>query len=311
MRQSNAGGTELNTSKNNEVTDQRGKNMNIGFIGLGLMGAPMANRLLGGGHSLFIHNRTKNKAATLVAKGAVWCDSPSAVAQKTEIVCSMLTTPQVLEAVALGKNGILQAMKPSGIHVDYSTVSPVLTKRLADEYAQRGCSFIHSPVLGSVPNAADGSLLLFVGGNEEVYRKVEPVLRLFGSKIWRFERAEQATNTKLLCNFFIATMISGLAQGLVFAEKNGINPKIFLEILGNSALNAPTYQTKGALMVDNNFTPRFFVEHMLKDVNLVLESAKRSGVRMPAAEVAQELYSEAVDAGLAKEDYSAVIKVLR
>ncbi len=293
------------------VTEGKGTDMKAGFIGLGLMGTPMANRILGAGHSLFIYNRTKEKSADLIRRGAIWCDSPADVAGNSEVVCSMLSTPAVLEEVALGKDGILRGLKSGEVHADSSTVSPDLTKRLAAEYQKRGCHFLHAPVLGSVPNASDGTLLLFVGGKEDAYRKVESVLKLFGSKIWRFDSAEQATNTKLLCNFFIATMISSLAQGIVFAERNGVDPKTILEILGNSALGAPTYQVKGMSMIENNFAPRFFLAHMLKDVNLVLESAKAAGVPLPAAELAGELYSKAAEAGLEKEDYSAVIKVLR
>lgn len=285
--------------------------MNVGFIGLGLMGTPMANRILGAGHSLYIYNRTKDKAKSFIERGAVWCDSPAAAARKSDIICSMLSTPDILEKAALGKYGILDGLKKGMVHADSSTVSPELTKRLEAQYRERGCYFIHVPVLGSVPNAAEGTLLLFAGGDPAGYYKAENILKLFGSKIWKFERAEQATNTKLLCNFFIATMISSLAQGIVFAEKNGINPKIILDILGNSALGAPTYQVKGTLMIDNNFAPRFFLEHMFKDINLVLGAAKESGVQMPAAEVAHELYSRAMSAGLEKDDYSAVIKVLR
>lgn len=285
--------------------------MNIGFVGLGLMGAPMANRILGAGHTLFVYNRTKEKSSTLLEKGAVWSDSASAIAQKTEIVISMLSTPDVLEGVAVGKKGILEGANPGFIHVDCSTVSPTLTKKLHDLYRSRQCHFLHSPVLGSVPNATDGSLLLFVGGEDEAYRKAEPILKLFGSKVWKFDRVEQASNTKLLCNFFIASMISGLAQGLVFAEHNHIDPKVVLDILNHSALGAPTYQTKGALMIDNNFAPRFFLEHMLKDIRLLLESAHDSGSAMPSAEMALKLYEIATGMGLSKEDYSAVIKVLR
>lgn len=285
--------------------------MNIGFIGLGLMGAPMANRLLGGGHTLYIYNRTRDKAKSFIDKGAVWCDSPAQVAGKTEIVCSMLSTPDVLETLSVGKDGILEGIRRESVHVDFSTVSPALTKRLHEQYRKKNCYFLHSPVLGSVPNVTEGSLLLFAGGDAEAYAKVEIILRLFGSKIWRFERVEQATNTKLLCNFFIASMISGLAQGLVFAENNDIDPGIVLDILGHSSLNAPTYHTKGAQMIENNFTPRFFLEHMLKDINLLLDAAKQSNTMMPTAGVARELYSKAIDSGLAKEDYSAVIKVVR
>ena len=285
--------------------------MNVGFVGLGLMGGPMANRILGAGHTLFINNRTKERSAAFTAKGALWCDFPAEVAEKSEILISMLSTPDVLENMSLGSNGILKGAKPGFIHVDCSTVSPALTKRLHREYHSKLCHFLHSPVLGSVPNATDGSLLLFVGGEEDAYIKAQVVLKLFGSKIWRFKQVDQATNVKLLCNFFIASMISGLAQGLVFAERNSIDSKVFLDILSQSALNAQTYQTKGISMIENNFTPRFFVEHMLKDIGLVLDSAKESGAIMPTAEVAKELYAKALNSGLGKEDYSAVIKILR
>ncbi|HEY6950927.1 MAG TPA: NAD(P)-dependent oxidoreductase [Bacteroidota bacterium] len=285
--------------------------MNIGFIGLGMMGSPMATRLQRAGHTLFIYNRTKEKADAFIANGAIWCDSPAGVAEKAEAVVSMLSTPDVLETLSLGKKGILEGLGHRSVHVDCSTVSPDLTQRLHEEYTKKECHFVHSPVLGSVPNAAEGSLLLFAGGDAKAFEKVESILRCFGSKVWRFDRVEQATNTKLLCNFFIASMISGLAQGLVFAENNGIDPKTFLEILAHSALNAPTYQTKGAQMVQNNFAPRFFLEHMLKDITLLLDAAGRSKTAMPTAEIVRDLYSMAVDAGLAKEDYSAVIKVLR
>jgi 3-hydroxyisobutyrate dehydrogenase-like beta-hydroxyacid dehydrogenase len=285
--------------------------MNIGFVGLGLMGGPMANRILDAGHRLCVYNRTKEKSTPFLAKGAVWCDSPREVAQKSEILFSMLSTPDVLENTTLGKNGIVQGARPEFIHVDCSTVSPILTKRLHEQYRSMHSHFLHSPVLGSVPNATDGSLLLFVGGEDEAFVKARDILKLFGNKIWRFERVEQASNTKLLCNFFIASMISGLAQGLVFAERNSIDPKVFLDILSQSALNAPTYQTKGKSMIENSFAPRFFVEHMLKDINLLLDSAKESGATMPNAEVAKDLYTKAMNSGLGKEDYSSVIKTLR
>jgi 3-hydroxyisobutyrate dehydrogenase len=285
--------------------------MKVGFVGLGLMGTPMATRVLNAGHSMFVYNRTKQKAEALIGRGAVWCDSPAEVAQKAEVVISMLSTPDVLDNIATGTQGILDGARADLIHVDCSTVSPALTKRLHEMYRSKKSFFLHSPVLGSVPNASEGSLLLFVGGEAEAYRKVESVLRLFGEHLWYFDRVEQASNTKLLCNFFIASMISGLAQGLVFAERNNIDPKTILDILDHSSLGAPTYQTKGAMMVEKNFTPRFFLEHMLKDIRLLLDSAHLSGSTMPAAEAALKLYEKAAASGLSKEDYSAVIKILR
>lgn len=285
--------------------------MNIGFIGLGLMGAPMANRLLGSGHTLFVYNRTKTKADAFLAHGAKWCETPAEAARNANIIFSMLSAPPVLEEIALGPDGVLNGMKPNSIHVDCSTVSPVLTSRLESEYRERRSFFLHAPVLGSVPNAADGSLLLFVGGEERAYQRVEPLLKMIGSRIWRFERSEEATHVKLLCNFFIGAMITTLAQALVYSERNHINPKLFLEILSHSSLNSPMYQTKGASIIDDNFTPRFFLENMFKDVSLILESANASGSPLPVAELARRLFAKAMEAGLAKEDYSAVVKVLR
>jgi 3-hydroxyisobutyrate dehydrogenase-like beta-hydroxyacid dehydrogenase len=150
--------------------------MNIGFVGLGLMGTPMATRILNVGHTLYVTNRTKETAAPLTAHGATWCDTAAQVAAKTEIVFSMLSTSDVLEEFALGENGILAGAKPGAIHVDCSTVSPALTKKLHEEYSRKNCHFLHSPVLGSVPNATDGSLLLFAGGERDAYDKAEPVL---------------------------------------------------------------------------------------------------------------------------------------
>lgn len=282
----------------------------LGFIGLGLMGAPMAARLLKAGCSVSVFNRTKEKARPLLAAGAEWCESPKIVADHSDIVFSMLSNSQALEETALSGNGILAGLRRGGIHVDSSTVSPEITSRLAKEYATKGFSFLHAPVLGSIPQAEDGSLLLFVGGEEEAFKQVETALRIVGSRIWRFKRVEQATITKLLCNFFIANMISGLAQALVMAKKGNADPRVFLDIIGQSALNSLMYQTKGASIIDRNFKPRFFLEHMLKDVNLLIDAAQGLGVAMPSGEIAQALFSQAIDLGLAKQDYSAVVRVL-
>lgn len=282
----------------------------LGFIGLGLMGAPMAGKLLKAGYSVAVFNRTKERASQLIAEGAEWCESPGIVAGRSDIVFTMLSNSEALEETALTEKGILAGLRGGGIHIDSSTVSPETTSKLAKEYVSKGAFFLHAPVLGSIPQATDGSLLLFVGGDERAFRKAEPALKCLGSKIWRFEKVEQATTTKLLCNFFIATMISGLCQALVMAKKSGVQPSVLLEIIGASALNAPMYQTKGASIIERNFKPKFFLEHMLKDVNLLTDAAQSLGVAMPSGEIAQALFSEAMGLGLAREDYSSVVRVL-
>jgi 3-hydroxyisobutyrate dehydrogenase-like beta-hydroxyacid dehydrogenase len=284
--------------------------MSIGFIGLGMMGSPMATRLLNGGYPLSVFNRTKEKAAGIISKGARWCESPKEVAERSDIVFSMLANSQALTETAIGNGGVMEGIRKGSAHVDMSTVSPMTTKQLGVEYQKQGCFFMHSPVLGSVPQATDGSLLLFVGGSDEAFLKVGDVLKLLGGKVWRFERPEQASYAKLLCNLFIGAMGTTLAQALVLAQKADVNPETLLDILDHSSLSAPMYQTKGKSMLDRNFSPRFYVEHLLKDLNLILDAGKQLEVSLPGIEVARRLFSEAAAAGFRHEDYSAVVKVL-
>jgi 3-hydroxyisobutyrate dehydrogenase len=279
----------------------------LGFIGLGLMGLPMAHRLHGAGYRLNVYNRTKQKAESLLSNGAGWCDSPTDVARQSDIVFTMISTSEVLKELA---DEIRPALTEGSLHIDASTVSPSVTAALYQEYRADGKHFIHSPVLGSIPQATEGTLLLFVGGDDEAYRRSEGVLKILGKHIWRFPKVDQASHTKLLCNLFIAGMMTTLVQAIVFAQRAGVDPRTILEILPHSALNSPMFQSKGKSIVEGNFSPRFFLDHMLKDVNLMLETANEVGAQLPGIEIAQELFAEASQRGLGKEDYSAVIKVL-
>jgi 3-hydroxyisobutyrate dehydrogenase/glyoxylate/succinic semialdehyde reductase len=282
----------------------------VGFIGLGMMGKPMAERILEAGYRLVVFNRTRSKATPLLKKGAVWADSPRLVGQQCTIVFSMISSTEVLADVALGVHGLLRGFKRGSVHVDMSTVSPEITKRLQRVYKARGSSFMHCPVLGSVPQATDGSLLLFPGGSSRTVERVKPILTHLGHRMWRFDRVEQATHTKLLCNMFIAGMIMTLTHALAYARKANVPPATLLEIIAHSALNAPMYQTKGKAIIEGKFTPRFFVEHMLKDIRLMLDAANELKVPLPVLRTARKVFERAVAAGYGKEDYSAVIKVL-
>jgi 3-hydroxyisobutyrate dehydrogenase-like beta-hydroxyacid dehydrogenase len=284
--------------------------MNVGFVGLGMMGSPIASHLQSAGYHLSVYNRTKEKAQPLLKRGAVWCDSPKAVAEKSECVFSMISNSEVLEKCASGADGVFHGLPADGIHVDMSTVSPETTQKLAALYESNGKHFLHSPVLGSVPQAAEGSLLIFVGGPEHLIARVEPMLKILGSRVWHFERAELASYTKLLCNTFIAGMMNTLAQSLVMGVKAGIAPSTLLEIIGHSSMNASMYQSKGKTIIARQFTPRFIVEHMLKDVNLILDAGKKLNVPLEGTEAAQRVFSEAVSLGFGKEDYSAMIKAI-
>ena len=279
----------------------------LGFIGLGLMGTPMAKRLAAAGYSVHIYNRTKEKAAPLMVAGAVWNESPAAVAGQSDIVLTMLTNDGALRDVS---TQIQSSLRPGGIHIDCSTVSPVLTSQLEKEYLSGRRGFLHSPVLGSIPQAADGSLLFFVGGKEEFFLTAEPVLNILGSKIWRFAAAETATHAKITMNSFISGMTATLSQALVFAEKSGVGASTILEILSHSALNSASFQAKGASILERNFNPRFIAENLLKDTNLFLQSAAQLGTPAPIAATAKEILEKTIGLGFGKEDYSALIKTM-
>ncbi|MCS6818229.1 MAG: NAD(P)-dependent oxidoreductase [Blastocatellia bacterium] len=282
----------------------------IGFIGLGIMGRPMAERLLDAGYTVMVFNRTRQKAEPLLARGAHWADSPEAVARRSEMLITIVSDSDALEDVARGPQGVLRGIRPMAIHVDMSTVAPRTVEGLERVYQERGATFLHAPVLGNWRHASEGNLLIFVGGDRHAYERCEPVLRTLGRKIWYFERITQATHMKLIANSFIASMILTLAQAFVFGRRVGITPTRILEILDASALNAPMYQSKGRTMRERDFRPNFYTRHMLKDIDLALDAARCANVPLPVLSVIRELFVATTARGFGDEDYSAVLKVL-
>lgn len=278
----------------------------LGFIGLGLMGAPMASRLIQAGYIVHIHNRTKEKTVALIEQGAVWNNSAADVATNADVVFTMLTNDDALRKTAAF---IQSTLRKNGIHIDCSTVSPALTSILEMEYENSQRKFLHAPVLGSIPQATDGSLLLLVGGKEETYLDAKALLNMFGSNVWRFPSAQQASNMKLIFNSFIAGMIATLSQALMYARKANIEGATVLDVLSHSALNTTMYQTKGNSILQNNFSPRFFLENLLKDTNLFRDAAIPLNATTPVADTVQLLLEQAIADGFSKEDYSAIAKV--
>lgn len=282
----------------------------VGFLGLGLMGRVMAARLLEAGYPLVVWNRTRGRADELVARGAAWGESPQAVAAECDVLCSMVADDRALGAVVLGRHGALAGASEKTIHVDFSTVSPRASASAAKAYSERGAAFLHSPVLGSRQAAAEGTLLLFVGGPGAAYERVDEILKQFGQRHWHFEEVVQATHMKLAANLLLSSLMGSLVQALVFAQKAKLDPATLLEIVEASALNAPMLPRKGRTILERNFQPNFFLSHMLKDLNLISEVAGSLGVPLPMHCELRELYVAGEAQGLGEQDYSAVIRVL-
>jgi 3-hydroxyisobutyrate dehydrogenase-like beta-hydroxyacid dehydrogenase len=269
----------------------------------------MALRLLGKGFPLRVYNRTREKAKELLEKGAQWNESPRQLTEESEVVISMVADSRALESITTGNKGTLEAAVGK-VHIDMSTVSPMTTKKLQQAYWEKRAAFLHAPVLGSVPQATDGSLLVFVGGDPDNARRCESIFNSLGRHVWYFDDVTKATHLKLICNLFIASMMTALSEGLVLGQKVGLPSGTILEVLKESSLAAPMYQTKGEAVRRRDFTARFMVEHMEKDVNLILDAARAAGVSLYGVDAVRQLYSEATSLGFSREDYSAVIKVL-
>ncbi len=282
----------------------------IGFVGLGIMGEMMAKRLLNNGYKLVVWNRTKEKISKLGASSVTPAESPADVAKNCEVIISMLADSKALEDIVSGENGILSAIKPGSIHIDMSTVSPATTKKLYDEYKNHSSHFIHAPVLGSKAQAETGTLLIFAGGDKEALSKCEDIFKTLGKKVWYFDSVEKATILKLVMNSMIATMMLALSQAFILAEKSGLSKETVLEVLENSALNSAMYQNKGKSIIDGNYVPNFYVKHILKDINLILETGQELKIPLPVVSAIREIYIGAISKGYENEDYCAVYKVL-
>lgn len=281
----------------------------IGFIGLGIMGEMMAKRLLNNGYELVVYNRTKEKILKLGDKGITPVESPAEIVKNCDIAISMLADSKALENIAYDKNGIFNNLKNGFIHIDMSTVSPSTTLKLYSDYKKQGAYFIHAPVLGSKTQAGDGTLLIFAGGDKSAIEKCEEIFKVLGKKTWKFDSVEKATILKLAMNSMIATMIVALSQAFVLAEKSGISKEIVLEVLENSALNSAMYQNKGKTIINGNFEPNFYVKHMLKDINLVLDLALDLKIPFPVISSIREMFVQTLSK-YENEDYSAIYKTM-
>jgi 3-hydroxyisobutyrate dehydrogenase-like beta-hydroxyacid dehydrogenase len=283
--------------------------MDVGVVGLGIMGYVMAERLLEAGHNVRVHNRTRSKAEALVARGALWAGTP-AEAALADVVVTMVSDPTAVAEVSLGDRGILAGLPPESVHCDMSTVSTASARHMAETYHQQSLRFVQAPVLGSKRQVQEGSLLVFGGGTEEDVAVCEIAWSAFAKRTWHLPSAEQAATTKLACNILISQMILGLGQSLVFAKQGGVDPALLLDVLANSALGAPMYASKGKTLLERNFEANFFVRHMVKDLSLAADAGRDAGAPLLLNGLARELFVSATAQGWGDEDYSAVVKVL-
>ena len=282
----------------------------IGVVGLGAMGGRIAGRLIAQGYAVAGTNRTRAKADALVTQGLVWCDSPRATAERSDVVISMVTNDAALEVVTEGTNGILAGLAPGSVYIDMSTVSPRTSRALADRVSSLGAAMLAAPVSGSLPAAEAGTLAIMVGGTGDAFERVEPILRELGSTVTFVGDVGQALLMKLGINISLAVQMLAFSEGVLLAERGGVDRSVALDVLTSSAIGSPMLRARAPLVLDLAEEAWFDVAMMQKDLGLALESGRDEGLLMPATIAADKMLSVARSAGYEHRDIAALFRLL-
>jgi 2-hydroxy-3-oxopropionate reductase len=281
----------------------------IGFIGLGIMGAPMAGHLLAGGHSLFAHTRSKVPSA-LTENGAKTCATPAEIAQAADIIFTMLPDTPDVENVLFGENGIASGLTPGKLVVDMSSIAPLATKEFASRINVLGCDYLDAPVSGGEVGAKAGTLTIMVGGPEPAFARAKGLFELMGKNITHIGGNGDGQTSKVANQIIVALTIEAVAEALVFAAKAGADPARVRQALMGGFAASRILEVHGERMIQRNFKPGFRIELHQKDLNLALTGARSLGVSLPNTAACQELFNAAKAAGGGAWDHSGVVRVL-
>lgn len=282
----------------------------IGFIGLGIMGQNMAANLLEKGEQLVVYNRTKEKAQTLLDKGAIWAESPREVGEQADIVFTMLTDPAAVKAVANGEDGLFSGMKENSLWVDVSTVKPAFTKEMAEAARANHIRFVDAPVSGSKAPAQQGKLHFLVGGDEQDVKEITPLLEKMGQSIQHMGVNGNGSSTKLAVNMLLVQSLTGLSEAISFGEAVGLDREHLMDVLLALPVTSDIQAGKRDTILQQDFDPQFPLEHAYKDLQQISETAYEAGAPLPMTNSVKELYALAKKNGYGKQDVAAVYALL-
>jgi len=282
----------------------------IGFFGLGIMGTAMAGNLVKAGWPVTVYNRTPEKAAALVAAGARLASTPLSLAEETDILIAMVTGPEALDALLWGEQGAAAAFSPGKTFINMSTVPPRYTLALAEELAPLGVTFIDAPVSGTKKPAEEGTLVILAGGDQDRIAALAPLFQVLGQKMVYCGPVGQGSMMKMAINLLLGVMMTGLAESLNFAQKNGLAPEALFAVIGAGALNCGLFQMKKEMLRSGAFPPSFPLKHMTKDLKFIIDTAFDSGAPVPTAHAVLQLFRAGVGFRLGDADFAAVYQVL-
>ena len=282
----------------------------ISYLGLGTMGSGMASNLLKAGYKLTVWNRSAEKCEPFARKGARAADTPADAVRGAELVMYILSNDEAVQEVVFGAKGILSGIKEGQIAMDMRTVLPATSLREQEAYAKRGVDFLDAPVFGSKQESADAKLWIMAAGKKAVFEKVKPVLKHLGQTIHYFGKNGNAATMKLVGNLIVALELEALAEGLVLAQKAGLDLSAVMEVVKAADFRSPLLVSNGRNILKRNFSPSFALKLMLKDANLIAKFSESLESPTPALTVVQKNLESAVALGFGEENASAIIRAL-
>jgi 3-hydroxyisobutyrate dehydrogenase-like beta-hydroxyacid dehydrogenase len=288
--------------------------MNIGFIGLGSLGSPIAENILKKRSPLFVYNRTASKAQPIVDKGAVLCKNVKELSEKCDFVFSVVSDDAALDDITLGKDGIAENLKAGAVHVSMSTILPATATALTEKHKEHNSHYVAAPVMGRPEAARAQKLNFLVAGQPNVIEMLKPLLKdAGGAGIWEFGNDTAAANVAKLCsNFLIVSAIEAMAEGISLAKKSGVDAGAWLNMVTQTLFAAPVYVNYGHILLKEMFQPAGFALKLgLKDVNLVMEQSHKVSARMPIGELMQKRLTECMRNGMGDYDWTAVALMLK
>lgn len=286
--------------------------MNIAFIGLGVMGFPMAGHLQKAGHDVTVYNRTQQKAIDWASQfGGLSANTPADAAKGADVVLMCVGNDDDVRAVTLGVDGVLATMHTGAILIDHTTTSAILAEELAKVSEAKGVSFLDAPVSGGQAGAENAQLTIMVGGNQSVFDIAEPVLEVISKKVTRVGDTGAGQKCKMVNQLCIAGVVQGLSEGINFAQKAGLDEEVVLDVLRNGAAQSWQLENRTLTMAQDKFDFGFAIDWMRKDLGICFEEAERNGSLTPVAKLVDSYYAELQEQGESRSDTSVLIKRLR
>ncbi|HEX8916813.1 MAG TPA: NAD(P)-dependent oxidoreductase [Humisphaera sp.] len=283
---------------------------NLAFIGLGIMGLPMAGHLLGAGHAVAVHTRTKAKAQPLLDKGATWADSPAAAARSADVVFTCVPDTPDVEHVLLGPGGVAESARPGLVVVDHSTISPAATRTMAEALAAKGVTLLDAPVSGGDLGARNATLSIMVGGDAATFDRVRPLLAVMGKTITHCGAVGTGQLTKLVNQVLVTVTNLAVSEALTFATRAGLDPQKTIQAVAGGAAGSWQLQNLGPRMVAGDYAPGFMIKLQVKDLRLVAEAAAELGLNLPGLSHVTNLFGRAMAEGRGNDGTQALFAVV-